>query len=132
MELALTTTTSLSFEDAVAKMREALAQQGLAILSEIDVQATMKARLNVQVEPYLILSACNPPLAHQASQFDPTLGFLLPCNVVVWVASDVTHVQAMDPQLMVTIIDKPGLQAVADQASGRLRRALGQLPTMVD
>ena len=132
MEIALSTTTTLSFDDAVAEMRAALAEQGFGILTEIDVQATLKAKLDVDVEPYLILGACNPPLAHQALQLEPTIGLLLPCNVVVRVASGVTHVQAMDPQLMVAVVDKPGLQAVADDAGERLRRALAQLPTAAD
>ena len=129
MEIALSTTTTLSFDDAVAQVREALAEQGFGVHTEIDVQATLKARLDVDVEPYLILGACNPPLAHRALQLEPTIGLLLPCNVVVRVASGVTHVQAMDPQLMVTVIDKPGLQTVADEAGERLRRVLAQLPT---
>ena len=132
MEIALSTTTPLSFDDAVAKMREALAEQGFGILTEIDVRATMKAKLDVDVEPYLILGACNPPLAHRALQLEPTIGLLLPCNVVVRVASGVTHVQAMDPQLSVVVVDKPGLQAVADEAGELLRRALAQLPTTAD
>ena len=132
MEIALSTTTPLSFDDAVTKIRVALAEQGFGILTEIDVQATMKAKLDVDVEPYLILGACNPPLAHRALQLEPTVGLLLPCNVVVRVAAGVTHVQAMDPQLMVVIVDKPGLQAVADEAGERLRRALAQLPTTAD
>ena len=132
MEIALSTTTPLSFDDAVTKIRVALAEQGFGILTEIDVQATMKAKLDVDVEPYLILGACNPPLAHRALQLEPTIGLLLPCNVVVRVAAGVTHVQAMDPQLMVVIVDKPGLQAVADEAGERLRRALAQLPTTAD
>ena len=128
MDLALSTTTSLSFDDAVARIREALAEQGFGILTEIDVQATMKAKLDVDVMPYLILGACNPALAHQALQLEPTIGLLLPCNVVVRVDDGVTVVQAMDPQLLVTVIDKPGLESIADDAGKRLRDALGSLP----
>ena len=132
MDIALSTTTSLTFDEAVTQIRQALDEQGFGILTEIDVQTTLKAKLDVDVEPYLILGACNPPLAHQALQLEPTIGLLLPCNVVVRVASGVTHVQAMDPQLMVAVVDKPGLQAVADDAGERLRRALAQLPTAAD
>ena len=131
MQIALSTTTTLAFDDAVARIRESLAEEGFGVLTEIDVQATMKAKLDLDLEPYLILGACNPPLAHQALQLDPTIGLLLPCNVVVRTEDGSTVVQAMDPQLLATVIDKPGLQAVADQAGERLRRALARLPSDV-
>ena len=128
MDIALTTTTRLGFDEAVTQIRQALEEQGFGILTEIDVQATMKARLNVDVEPYLILGACNPSLAHQALTLEPTIGLLLPCNVVVRTEGGATIVQAMDPQLLVTVVDKPGLKDVADEAGSRLARALAQLP----
>ena len=131
MDLALTTTTSLDFDEAVAQIRLALADEGFGILTEIDVRVTMKAKLDVDVEPYLILGACNPSLAHQALELEPTIGLLLPCNVVVRTQDGATVVQAMDPQLMVTVVDKPGLAAVADDAGSRLARALTQLPKVV-
>ena len=131
MEIALTTTTDLPFEEAVARTRAALADQGFGVLTEIDVQATMKAKLDVEVEPYLILGACNPTLAHQALTLEPTIGLLLPCNVVVRRAQGVTVVQAMDPQLMVTVVDKPELRTVADEAGARLQQALATLPKAV-
>lgn len=131
MEIALTIRTSLPFEDAVPQVREALADQGFGILTEIDVQATMKAKLDVDVEPYLILGACNPPLAHTALTLEPSIGLLLPCNVTVRVEDGATVVQAMDPELLVTVVDKPGLQAVADEAGTRLAAALAQLPKAV-
>lgn len=122
------TTTSLGFDEAVTATREALAAEGFGILTEIDVQATMKAKLDVDGEPYLILGACNPPLAHQALTIDPSIGLLLPCNVVVRVESGATIVQAMDPQLLVEVVDRPGLKAVADDAGRRLADALATLP----
>jgi uncharacterized protein (DUF302 family) len=128
MEIDITTMTDLSFDEAVLRTRAALAEQGFGILTEIDVQATMKAKLDVDVEPYLILGACNPSLAHQALTLEPTIGLLLPCNVTVRVENGTTVVQAMDPQLLVTVADKPGLKAVADEASSRLTQALSQLP----
>ncbi len=131
MNIALTTTTSLDFDEAVAQIRRALADEGFGILTEIDVQATMKAKLDVDVEPYLILGACNPSLAHQALALEPTIGLLLPCNVVIRTEGDVTIVQAMNPELLVTVVDKPGLKAVADDAGSRLTKALAQLPTAV-
>ena len=128
MDIALTTHTSLPFEDAVAQVREALTEQGFGILTEIDVQATMKAKLDVDTEPYLIMGACNAPLAHTALTLEPSIGLLLPCNVTVRIEDGVTVVQAMDPQLLVTVVAKPGLAAVADEAGGRLAAALAQLP----
>jgi uncharacterized protein (DUF302 family) len=131
MDIAITTHTSLPFEDAVTQVRELLAAQGFGILTEIDVQATMKVKLDVDVEPYLILGACNPPLAHTALTLEPSIGLLLPCNVTVRTENGVTVVQAMDPQLLVTVVDKPGLKAVADEARTRLATALAQLPQAV-
>ena len=131
MDIALTTTTRLNFEQAVSQIRESLSQQGFGILTEIDVQATMKAKLDVDVEKYLILGACNPSLAHQALTLEPAIGLLLPCNVTVRTQNGATIVQAMDPQLLVTVVDKPGLQAIADEAGRRLGEALAQLPTAV-
>ena len=126
--LTTTTTTSLNFDEAVSAIREALAAEGFGVLTEIDVQATMKAKLDVDGEPYLILGACNPPLAHQALTLDPSIGLLLPCNVVVRRENGATIVQAMDPQLLVDVAGKPGLKAVADDAAHRLAEALGALP----
>jgi uncharacterized protein (DUF302 family) len=128
MESTLMTTTSLGFEQAVAATREALAAQGFGVLTEIDVQATMKAKLDVDGDPYLILGACNPPLAHRALTLEPSIGLLLPCNVVVRVEDGSTVVQAMDPQLLVDMVDKPGLKDVADDAARRLADALAALP----
>ena len=91
----------------------------------------MKAKLDVDVEPYLILGACNPSLAHQALTLEPEIGLLLPCNVIVRTEGGTTLVQAMDPQLLVTVVDRPGLKAVADEAGLRLGKALAQLPTAV-
>ena len=131
MDFALTTITRFGFDEAVAEIRHALEGQGFEILTEIDVQATIKAKLDVDGEPYLILGACNPSLAHQALELEPTIGLLLPCNVVVRTQGGVTIVQAMDPQLLVTVVDKPGLAAVADEAGSRLAKALAQLPKAV-
>ena len=128
MDIALTTRTHLSFADAVARVRELLADQGFGVLTEIDVQATMKAKLDLDVEPYLILGACNPPLAHRALTAAPEIGLLLPCNVVVRTDADGTVVQAMDPRLMVSVVDRPELQAVAGEATERLQAALDALP----
>ncbi len=115
------------FDEAVAATRTALAEQGFGVLTEIDVQATMKAKLDVDVEPQLILGACNPQLAHQALQVDPDIGLLLPCNVVVRRSGTKTIVSALDPPVMVSVPGKPELQPVADEAARCLGAALAAL-----
>lgn len=124
MDYGTTITTQLSFEDAVERTRNALADQGFGVLTEIDVQATLKKKLDQDMEPYLILGACNPELASQALEVEPAIGLLLPCNVVVRRDGDNTLVQALDPQVMVTLPGRPELQGVADEAAKRLEAAL--------
>jgi uncharacterized protein (DUF302 family) len=113
--------------NAVDRVKTALKEQGFGVLTEIDVKATLRDKLGVEMEDYLILGACNPPLAHQALGIDPQIGLLLPCNVVVRADGDGTLVQALDPQTMVTITGRPELKDVADEATARLRAALDQL-----
>lgn len=118
------------FDEAVARVREALAGQGFGVLTEIDVAATLKAKLGEEMEPYLILGACNPPLAHRALEADRSIGLLLPCNVVVRGSRDgngSTVVQALDPQTMVKLTGLAALQPVADEAGRRLDAALDSL-----
>ena len=124
MEYGTTVTTALGFDAAVARTREALAEQGFGVLTEIDVQATLKAKLDHDMEPYLILGACNPQLAHQALEVERDIGLLLPCNVVVRRDGDRTLVQALNPQVMVSLPGLPALQPVADEAGRRLSAAL--------
>ncbi|AWZ03440.1 MULTISPECIES: DUF302 domain-containing protein [unclassified Streptomyces] len=115
------------FATTVSAVREALAAQGFGILTEIDVTATLKAKLGHDMEDYLILGACNPPLAHQALDVDRTIGLLLPCNVVVRTDGGETVVQALDPATMVTLTGLPALQPVAEEAGRRLDAALAAL-----
>ena len=124
MAYGITVTTDLSFDEAVARTREALQEQGFGVLTEIDVQATLKSKLDLDMEQYLILGACNPQLAHQALDVDRDIGLLLPCNVVVRRSGDATLVQALDPQVMVSVPGRPDLQPVADEATARLAAAL--------
>ncbi|MFB8237063.1 DUF302 domain-containing protein [Kitasatospora purpeofusca] len=127
MDHGIAVTLDLPFAEAVERVRTALAEQGFGVLTEIDVRATLRAKIDEEVEDYLILGACNPPLAHRALEADRHIGLLLPCNVVVRAVDGGTLVEAMDPQLLVQVTGKPELAAVADEAAARLRAALGAL-----
>lgn len=122
-----TLTLDLPYAEAVARTKEALAEQGFGVLSEIDVQATLKEKRGVEMEPYVILGACNPDLAHQALEVERGVGVLLPCNVVVSGQGDTSLVQVLDPQLMASVTGVPGLQPMADEATRRLEAALATL-----
>jgi uncharacterized protein (DUF302 family) len=130
MSLAISVTLRAPFEVAVERTRKALSDQGFGVLTEIDMKATLKAKLGEDMENYLILGACNPPLAHRAVNVDRQLGLLLPCNVVVRSDpndSGAVIIDAIDPEIMVQVADQPGLREVADEASTKLRAAIGAL-----
>lgn len=130
MGFALSTVLHTSFDDAVARTREALAGQGFGVLTEIDMQATLKAKLGQDMERYLILGACNPPLAHRAVDIDRQIGLLLPCNVVVRAdssAEGTVIVEAMDPQVLVDVTGEADMRPVADEVAAKLRAALESL-----
>ncbi|MFC3897685.1 DUF302 domain-containing protein [Lentzea rhizosphaerae] len=131
MKYDLTITLDLSYEDAVPAVRAALKEQGFGVLTEIDVRATMREKLDAEVEPYVILGACNPPLAHRALEIDRTIGLLLPCNVVVRADNGGTLVQALDPNVMTELTGREELRPVAEEAGRRLRAALDSLTSQV-
>lgn len=116
-----------SVAKVAGRVRDALAEEGFGVLTEIDVEATLEKKLGVERKPYLILGACNPPLAHRALEAEPAIGVLLPCNVTVFEGEDGTYVQAIKPEAMFGLVDNPGVQPIADEVSERLRRALEKL-----
>ncbi len=120
----LTGTTTLSFDDAVERARGALAAEGFGVLTEIDVQSTLQERLGETTEPYVILGACNPPYAHRALGLEPELGTLLPCNVVVYVADEVTHVSAVDPVALLGLVGRAELEPIAAEIRAKIERAV--------
>jgi len=125
---ALTTTVHRSFADTLDATRASLSDQGFGVLTEIDIRATLKAKLDVDVPAQVILGACRPPLAYAALQAEPSVGLLLPCNVVVrYLDDETTVVEALDPKVMVSLTHNGALSLVADEAGRRLAAALDAL-----
>lgn len=112
----------LSFDEAVRKVTSELGKEGFGVLTEIDVAATLKRKLDIDWPPYRILGACNPTLAHRVLEIDPEIGLLLPCNVVVREADGRVRVDFMDPQAVLELTDRPGIGEVAAEVGERLRR----------
>lgn len=121
------TRVSLPFAEAVERTKAALKQQGFGVLTEIDVQQTLQAKLGADFRPYVILGACNPPLAHRALSTELHLGLLLPCNVVVYAVEGGSMVEAMDPEPVLGLVQNPALGPIAQEVKQRLRQALDSL-----
>jgi uncharacterized protein (DUF302 family) len=119
--------TGTSFEQALEKTTAALKAQGFGVLTEIDVKQMLKKKLDVDFRRYVILGACNPPLAHKALEAEEQIGLLLPCNVVVQEASAAVIVSIADPKAMFSLVENPTLTPIADEAYGRLRRVMDAL-----
>lgn len=127
MDIGLTARLDTPFADTVQRTKEALREHGFGVLTEIDVQATLRDKIGERIEDYLILGACNPRLAHRALGVDRQVGLLLPCNVVVRGEGEQTVVEAIDPATMVTVTGEQALKPVVDEAARLLRAALDTL-----
>ncbi len=117
-------TTKLRFEDAITQLEAALKKEGFGVLCQIDIQGKLKEKLGIDFPRYVILGACNPPLAHQALQKDINLGLLLPCNAIVYEEGGQVRVGAVDAVRMLSVADQPEMEALARQVNEKLRRAL--------
>lgn len=114
-----------TFNEALEKVTAALQSQGFGVLTEIDVAATLKKKLNKDMPPYRILGACNPPLAHQALTIEPSIGLLLPCNVVVREDENgAVFVEFMDPIAMLSLVENPQISTIAKEVAGRLEKVM--------
>jgi len=120
-------TVDLKFADAVARVTQELGKEGFGVLTEIDVAATLKKKLGLDMPPYRILGACNPQFAHQAIEFEPQIGALLPCNVVVREEAGKTRVEIMDPQSVLQLVGRPEIAGIAEEVRKRLERVLAAL-----
>jgi len=121
------TTLHTPYEEGIARVKEALKAEGFGVLTEIDVQETLREKLGAEMEPYLILGACNPVLAHRALALEPEIGLLLPCNVVVRAIGNDCRVEAADPRVMLGIVGNEQLDAIAEEAKERLQRVIAAM-----
>ncbi len=115
---------TLPFTEALTRIKETLAAEGFGQLTEINVQAKLREKLGIEMEPYMILGMCHPALAHQALLIETEIGLLLPCNVIVYEKGGAVRIAVQKPSLMFEVVGKPALKAVADEAETRLRKAL--------
>jgi uncharacterized protein (DUF302 family) len=121
-DLALRVRLDAPYEEAMERVTAALKAEGFGVLTEIDVKATMKKKLDAEFRKYAILGACNPPLAHRALSTELEIGLLLPCNVIVYEEDGGSVVSIVDPISMLGVVDSPALKPVADEARARLER----------
>ncbi len=121
------TTLPVPYEEAIPRVTEALKAEGFGVLTEIDVRRTLREKLGAEMEPYIILGACNPSLAHRALEQEPDIGLLLPCNIVVRTEGQGSRVEVADPQVMLGIVGNKELNAVAEEAQKRLQRVVVSL-----
>ena len=124
MKYGFSKRTVLSFENAITKVTEELKKEGFGVLTTIDVQETMKKKINVDFPKYVILGACNPPFAHKALQAEEELGLLLPCNLIVYEKEGKTNIAAFDPMVMTKIVENSAILPVAQEMKARLERVI--------
>lgn len=127
MKYGYTRKVDLPFDETVRRTREELAKEGFGVLTEIDVKKTLKAKLDVDYDDYLILGACNPPFAYKALQAEKEVGLLLPCNVIVYRDGEETHVSSILPRAAMSIVDNPGLEEIADEVELKLKKVIDSL-----
>ncbi len=124
MKYGFSKVVDLTYDQAIQKVSDELKKEGFGVLTTIDVKDTMKKKLNVDFNRYVILGACNPPFAYQSLQIEEEIGLLLPCNVIVYEKEGKTNVSVFDPTVMTRIIDNPDMASVAQQVKEKLQRAL--------
>lgn len=127
MNYGMSRTINRPFDEVNAEVRAVLAEQGFGIVSEIDMQATLRNKIGVEIEAQLILGACNPKFAHRALQAEPSIGLLLPCNVVIRTTAAGTVVEMINPQMMAEIAEGSGMKQIADEVTEMLSQALVSL-----
>ncbi len=127
MTYAMSRTLNRPFDDVVTDVRDALAQQGFGVVTEINMQETLRTKLGVEIDRQLIFGACNPTYAHRALQAEPSIGLLLPCNVVIRSTDDGTVVEMINPQMMAQVTESPEMHQVANEVTEKLTAALGSL-----
>jgi uncharacterized protein (DUF302 family) len=126
-EYGYVATVNLPFEDAVARMEAGLKNEGFGVLCKIDIQAKLKEKLGVEFPRYVILGACNPPLAYQALQEEINLGLLLPCNAVVYEHNGQVHVGVVDVEKMLSVVGNPGMEQMARDVNRKLRSVVNNI-----
>ncbi len=127
MQYGFSKTVDLLFEQTIEKVTEELKKEGFGVLTTIDVEDTLKKKINVDFKKYTILGACNPPIAHKALQTEEEIGLLLPCNVIVYEKDDKTNVSVFDPMLMINIIDNEKMEPIAKEVKEKLQRVLAEV-----
>ncbi len=124
MQYGFSKTVDLSYEEAIEKVTAELKKEGFGVLTSIDVKETLKQKINVEFKKYVILGACNPPIAHRALQEEEEIGLLLPCNVVVYEKENKTRVSIFDPMVMTWIMENDNMKPIATEVQEKLQRVL--------
>jgi uncharacterized protein (DUF302 family) len=127
MNYGITTQINCSYEQAIEKVKEALQSEGFGVLTEIDVKTTLKKKLDIDVDKYIILGACNPHFAHQALEIEQELGLLLPCNVIVYEKESKIYVSVINPSVAMGFVENKNLETIAQQVKEKLQKVIDSL-----